>query len=101
MDNGRWPEPGEFWGRRRVCVTGGAGFLGSHLCERLLDDGHEVLCVDNLYTGSKKNIIPLLRNPYFDFLRHDITFPLYVEVDGIYNLASNKKIEPGGKLQLL
>ena len=68
-------------------VTGGAGFLGSHLCERLLDDDCEVLCVDNLYTGTKRNIIHLLTNPFFELLRHDITFPLYVEVDAIYNLA--------------
>lgn len=68
-------------------VTGGAGFLGSHLCERLLNDGCDVLCVDNLYTGTKKNISHLLDNPYFELIRHDITFPLYVEVDEIYNLA--------------
>ena len=68
-------------------VTGGAGFLGSHLCERLLAQGHDVLCVDNLFTGRKANILPLLSNPMFEFMRHDITFPLYVEVDEIYNLA--------------
>jgi UDP-glucuronate decarboxylase len=68
-------------------VTGGAGFLGSHLCERLLNDTHEVLCVDNFFTGSKDNIIPLLDNPNFELIRHDITFPLYLEVDEIYNLA--------------
>ncbi len=68
-------------------MTGGAGFLGSHLCERLLNAGHEVLCVDNLYTGSRSNIAPLLSNPRFEFMRHDVTFPLYVEVDEIYNLA--------------
>lgn len=68
-------------------VTGGAGFLGSHLCERLLKDGCDVLCVDNLYTGTKQNISHLLDNPYFELIRHDITFPLYVEVDEIYNLA--------------
>lgn len=73
--------------RIRILVTGGAGFVGSHLCERLLIDGYEVLCVDNLYTGSKENIIHLMRNPYFEFMRHDITMPLYVEVDEIYNLA--------------
>ena len=72
---------------RRILVTGGCGFLGSHLCERLISDGHEVLCVDNLFTGSKKNVYNLLNNPKFEFLRHDITFPLYVEVDAIYNLA--------------
>jgi UDP-glucuronate decarboxylase len=71
----------------KVLVTGGAGFLGSHLCEKLLDSGHEVLCVDNLFTGSKENIKHLLINPNFEFLRHDVTFPLYVEVDQIYNLA--------------
>jgi UDP-glucuronate decarboxylase len=73
--------------RKRVLVTGGAGFLGSHLCERLLNDGCEVLCADNFYTGSKRNIEYLFGNPYFELLRHDITFPLYVEVDEIYNLA--------------
>ncbi|HLO64425.1 MAG TPA: UDP-glucuronic acid decarboxylase family protein [Azonexus sp.] len=72
---------------RRVLVTGGAGFLGSHLCERLLADGHEVLCVDNFYTGLRANIAHLLSRPNFELLRHDITFPLYVEVDEIYNLA--------------
>lgn len=71
----------------RVLVTGGAGFLGSHLCERLLEEGCDVLCVDNFYTGTKRNITHLLRNPYFELLRHDITFPLYVELDEIYNLA--------------
>ena len=72
---------------KRVLITGGAGFLGSHLCEQLLEQGCDILCVDNLYTGSKRNIVHLLENPYFEFLRHDITFPLYVEVDEIYNLA--------------
>lgn len=71
----------------RVLVTGGAGFLGSHLCEYLLNIGCDVLCVDNFYTGTKENIVHLLGNPYFELLRHDITFPLYVEVDEIYNLA--------------
>ena len=71
----------------RILVTGGAGFLGSHLCDRLLADGHEILAVDNLYTGSKENIAHLLSNPKFEFMRHDITFPLFVEVDAIYNLA--------------
>jgi len=71
----------------RVLVTGGAGFLGSHLCDRLLADGHEVLAVDNLYTGSKVNIAHNLQNPNFEFMRHDVTFPLFVEVDAIYNLA--------------
>ena len=74
-------------GRKKILVTGGAGFLGSHLCERLLGDGHEVLCVDNLFTGTKENVADLLPNPHFEFLRHDVTFPLYVEVDEIYNLA--------------
>lgn len=73
--------------KKRILVTGGAGFLGSHLCERLLNEGHEVLCVDNFYTGRKANIAHLLGNPYFEILRHDITFPLYVEVDDIYHLA--------------
>jgi len=72
---------------KRVLVTGGAGFLGSHLCERLLAEGQDVLCVDNLYTGSKHHIAHLLGNPNFEFMRHDITFPMYVEVDEIYNLA--------------
>jgi UDP-glucuronate decarboxylase len=71
----------------RVLVTGGAGFLGSHLCERLLQDGHDVLCVDNFYTGTKQNIIHLLENHSFELLRHDVTFPLFVEVDQIYNMA--------------
>jgi UDP-glucuronate decarboxylase len=73
--------------RKRILVTGGAGFLGSHLCERLLGEGHEVLCVDNLFTGTKRNIEHLAGDPCFEFLRHDICFPLYVEVDEIYNLA--------------
>ena len=73
--------------RKRVLVTGGAGFLGSHLIDRLLDAGHEVLCVDNLFTGTKQNIEHLHGNPRFEFLRHDVTFPLFVEVDEIYNLA--------------
>jgi UDP-glucuronate decarboxylase len=68
-------------------VTGGAGFLGSHLCERLLNDGHDVLCVDNFYSGTKDNIEHLVENPHFEMMRHDVTFPLYVEVDEIYNLA--------------
>ena len=72
---------------KRVLVTGGAGFLGSHLCDRLIADGHEVLCVDNFYTGSRRNVAHLLSHPAFELLRHDITFPLYVEVDEIYNLA--------------
>jgi UDP-glucuronate decarboxylase len=72
---------------RRVLVTGGAGFVGSHLCERLLDDGADVLCVDNYFTGSKANVAHLLGNSHFEIMRHDVTFPLYVEVDEIYNLA--------------
>lgn len=71
----------------RILVTGGAGFLGSHLCDRLLDDGHDVLCVDNFFTGSKRNIAHRIGHPYFELIRHDVTFPLYVEVDRIYNLA--------------
>jgi len=70
-----------------VLMTGGAGFLGSHLCDCLLKEGQDVVCVDNFYTGSKTNILHLLENPLFELLRHDITFPLYVEVDRIYNLA--------------
>lgn len=72
---------------KRILVTGGAGFLGSHLCERLIKDGHEVLCIDNYYTGRRSNIVDFLLNPQFEALRHDICFPLYVEVDEIYNLA--------------
>jgi UDP-glucuronate decarboxylase len=72
---------------KRILVTGGAGFIGSHLCERLLDQGHEVLCVDNFYTGSRRNVAHLLTNPNFELMRHDVTFPLFVEVDEIYNLA--------------
>ena len=71
----------------RILVTGGAGFLGSHLCDRLIADGADVLCVDNFYTGSKTNIAQLMSNPYFEVLRHDVTFPLYAEVDQIFNLA--------------
>ncbi len=73
--------------RKTILITGGAGFLGSHLCERLLNDGHEVICVDNCFTGNKENIYHLMNNPRFEFMRHDVTFPLYVEVDEIYNLA--------------
>ncbi|MHB1587428.1 MAG: UDP-glucuronic acid decarboxylase family protein [Acidiferrobacteraceae bacterium] len=71
----------------RILITGGAGFLGSHLCERLLNDGHDILCVDNFFTGTKQNIVHLMANPRFELMRHDVTFPLYVEVDQIYNLA--------------
>ncbi|WP_419771203.1 MAG: UDP-glucuronic acid decarboxylase family protein [Candidatus Marinarcus sp.] len=73
--------------KKRILITGGAGFLGSHLCKRLLEQGNEVICVDNFFTGNKQNIIELLDNPYFELIRHDVTFPLYVEVDEIYNLA--------------
>jgi len=71
----------------RVLITGGAGFIGSHLCERLLDQGHEVICVDNFFTGSRRNVEHLFSNPRFEVIRHDVTFPLYLEVDQIYNLA--------------
>ena len=77
----------EYHARKRILVTGGAGFVGSHLCEALLEAGHEVLCADNFFTGNKANIEKLLDHPYFELLRHDVTFPLYVEVDEIYNLA--------------
>ena len=73
--------------KKKILVTGGAGFLGSHLCEKLLEYKHDVICADNLFTGSKENIIHLMDNPYFEFIRHDITFPLFVEIDEIYNLA--------------
>ena len=73
--------------RKRILVTGGAGFLGSHLCEHLLNQGASVICLDNYFTGSKDNILQLMANPQFELLRHDVTFPLYVEVDEIYNLA--------------
>lgn len=72
---------------KRILVTGGAGFIGSHLCERLLNEGHEILCLDNYFTGSKRNITPLIQNPYFELIRHDVTTPYYAEVDEIYNLA--------------
>lgn len=73
--------------RKRVLVTGGAGFLGSHLCERLLKEGCDVICVDNFFSGTKDNITHLLENPLFELMRHYVTFPLYVEVDEIYNVA--------------
>lgn len=73
--------------KKKILVTGGAGFLGSHLCEKLLNEGNEVICADNFYTGNKQNILHLLPNPLFECIRHDVTFPLYVEVDEIYNLA--------------
>src|ERR687895_2386152 len=72
---------------KRILITGGSGFLGSHLCERLLQDGAQVLCVDNFFTGQKRNIEHLLTHPRFELMRHDVTFPLFVEVDEIYNLA--------------
>jgi UDP-glucuronate decarboxylase len=77
----------EYHRRKRILITGGAGFLGSHLCDRLLEQGHELLCADNLFTGGKRNIEHLHDHPRFEFIRHDVTFPLYVEVDEIYNLA--------------
>jgi UDP-glucuronate decarboxylase len=77
----------EYHARKRILVTGGAGFVGSHLCDALLAAGHEVLCADNFFTGNKANIESLLAHPYFELLRHDVTFPLYVEVDEIFNLA--------------
>ncbi len=73
--------------KKRILVTGGAGFLGSHLCERLLNEGQDVICADNFFTGTKDNVLSLLSNPHFEIMRHDVTFPLYVEVDEIYNLA--------------
>lgn len=73
--------------KKKVLVTGGAGFIGSHLCERLLNDGHEVICLDNYFTGQKQNIVHLLDNPFFELIRHDITMPFFIEVDEIYNLA--------------
>jgi UDP-glucuronate decarboxylase len=73
--------------QKRILITGGSGFLGSHLCERLVNQGHDVICVDNFFTGSKNNILHLLGNPRFELIRHDVTFPLYLEVDEIYNLA--------------
>ncbi|MCC2599352.1 SDR family oxidoreductase [Sphingobacterium sp. FBM7-1] len=73
--------------RKRILVSGGAGFIGSHLCERLLNEGHEVLCLDNFFTGAKENVVHLLENPYFELIRHDITQPFFAEVDQIYNLA--------------
>ncbi len=73
--------------KKRILVTGGAGFLGSHLCERLLNEGNDIICLDNLFTGQKKNIAHMIGNPFFEFVRHDVTFPYYTEVDEIYNLA--------------
>jgi UDP-glucuronate decarboxylase len=73
--------------KKKILVTGGAGFLGSHLCEKLLNEGNEVFCLDNYFTGQKQNVIHLLKNPYFELIRHDVTMPFYIEVDEIYNLA--------------
>jgi UDP-glucuronate decarboxylase len=73
--------------RKKILVTGGAGFLGSHLCERLLNEGNEVVCLDNYFTGQKQNVVHLLKNPFFELIRHDVTMPFYIEVDQIYNLA--------------
>jgi len=73
--------------KKKILVTGGAGFLGSHLCERLLAEGNEVICIDNYFTGQKKNVVHLLNNPYFELIRHDVTMPFFIEVDQIYNLA--------------
>ena len=73
--------------KKKILITGGAGFIGSHLCKRLLHEGNEVLCLDNFFTGSKSNIVELMSNPFFELIRHDVTFPLYLEVDEIYNLA--------------
>ena len=72
---------------KKILVTGGSGFLGSHLCEKLIHNGDDIICVDNFYTGSKQNVSHLIDKPNFELIRHDITFPLYVEVDEIYNLA--------------
>src|SRR5512133_2929030 len=73
--------------KKKILVTGGAGFLGSHLCERLLNEGHEVVCLDNYFTGQKENVVHLMTNPYFELIRHDVTMPFFIEVDEIYNLA--------------
>ena len=73
--------------RKKILVTGGAGFIGSHLCKRLLDLGHEVICLDNYFTGSKENVVELMSNPYFELIRHDVTMPFFIEADEIYNLA--------------
>ena len=73
--------------KKRILITGGAGFIGSHLCKRLLDEGNEVLCLDNYFTGNKENILPLIQHPYFEVIRHDIMNSFYAEVDEIYNLA--------------
>jgi len=80
--------------RKRILVTGGAGFLGSHLCERLLERGHDIICVDNFFTGTRDNVASLLGNPHFELIRHDVTFPLYLEIDEIYNLACPLPAQP-------
>ena len=72
---------------KQILITGGAGFIGSHLCARLLEEGNEVICLDNYFTGSKENVIPLLKNPHFELIRHDVSIPFQAEVDEIYNLA--------------
>ena len=72
---------------KQILITGGAGFIGSHLCSRLLEEGNEVICLDNYFTGSKENVIPLLKNPHFELIRHDVSIPFQAEVDEIYNLA--------------
>ncbi len=77
----------KYHNKKRILITGGAGFLGSHLCERLISEGSEIICIDNCFTGTRKNMATLLNNPNFEFIRHDITFPLYIEADEIYNLA--------------
>ena len=79
--------------KKRILVTGGAGFIGSHLCKRLLEEENEVLCLDNYFTGKKTNVLPLLKNPYFELVRHDIMNPYYAEVDEIYNLACPASIQ--------
>lgn len=84
--------------RKRILVTSGAGFLGSHLCKHLLKDGHDVLCIDNFFTGTKRNIEHLIGNPRFELMRHDVTFPLYVEVDEIYNIQLK---DEGGTFQFI
>jgi len=73
--------------QKRILITGGAGFLGSHLCDRLVEEGHDVLCLDNFFTGAKKNILPLMDRPNFELIRHDLVHPIFLEVDEIYNLA--------------
>ena len=84
--------------RKRILVTGGAGFIGSHLCERLLNEGHEVICLDNFFTGNKDNIIPLMKNPHFEVVRHDITMPYFVEIDEIYKQLPNMSILINGSM---